>query len=814
MKKQTFTRIGFSKPTTTQHSMLTGFLRLFLLGVFVISGLLAQAQNTTVTGGNCTGCDASMTVKFVGCNCVEISACKKLSNVVIRTADGVEKKYDGLSSKTGNFCSTNGSPIVKVWVKAGCFQSGDGPGYGRKFDNPNSCGTSCADNDNDDVCNDDDCQPDNAAYPATPGTPCNDNDPNTDYDVVTPDGCGCQGVLPNPCAGLGGDTDNDGVCNAEDCQQNNPNFPAVPGTPCNDNNPNTINDVVLPGGCACAGTLQPPPTTVTGGTCQGCDASMTVKFISCYCVEVSACKDLSNVVIRTENGVNKKYDGLSGKTATFCSTNGTPIVTVWVKAGCFQSGDGPGYGRRFNSPLNCGVPCTDQGGDTDGDGYCDNQDCRPDDPAFPTTPGILCDDNDPNTTDDKVTADGCGCEGTSTVVCDNIDLGGTIGFGPNCNAAVQYCPTTENAPIIGNCASPIGGTGPLEVVWLKSTTSCTYPTTTAAEIGAGLDPHWRMIPGASDLSYNPGNITESTCFLRCVRRAGCAVFVESNIVSLGISPNCGGGDVPDCSNISISTGNGAIIVGGTDKAPITAIQVFNSSWVGVFTCNDNCEEPTATIPVAAGTYFVKVNYFTDKYKLVCEENRMVTVVNALEGSLGESFQFAAIKHEEHTELIWSHNGGDQIVEYVLEKSVNGVDFEPILIQGNEGGNRSVRHEGYDLEPASGDNFYRVKMVGVNGTALYSDVKVVNFPVLLDYALFPNPANGFVKVNLESFIGYEDVSIALFNSFGIEMKRIQIDEVFGKSYQIDIRDLHEGQYIVWVNVPGKRPVAKKLVVGRF
>lgn len=682
MKKQTITRIGFSKPTTTQHSMLTGFLRLFLLGVFVFSGLLAQAQTTTVTGGNCTGCDASMTVKFVGCNCVEISACKKLSNVVIRTADGVEKKYDGLSSKTGNFCSTNGSPIVKVWVKAGCFQSGDGPGYGRKFDNPNSCA-----------------------------------------------------VPPPPCTN-----------------------PVAPGTYCDDNNPNTINDVVQIDGCTCSGTATPPPppppTVVTGGECNGCDASMTVKFVSCYCVEVSACKDLSNVVIRTENGVEKKYDGLSGKTANFCSTNGSPIVTVWIKAGCFQSGDGPGYGRRFNSPLNCGAPC------------------------------------------------------------DNIKLGGTIGFGPSCNAAVQYCPTTENAPIIGNCASPIGGTGPLEVVWLKSTTSCTYPTTTAAEIGAGLDPHWRMIPGASDLSYNPGNITEPTCFLRCVRRAGCAVFVESNIVSLGISPNCGGGDVPDCSNITISTGNGAIIVGGTDKAPITAIQVFNSSWVGVFTCNDNCEEPTATIPVAAGTYFVKVNYFTDKYKLVCEENRMVTVVNALEGSLGESFQFAAIKHEEHTELIWSHNGGDQVVEYVLEKSVNGVDFEPILIQGNEGGNRSVRHEGYDLEPASGDNFYRVKMVGVNGTALYSDVKVVNFPVLLDYALFPNPANGFVKVNLESFIGYEDVSITLFNSFGIEMKRIQIDEVFGKSYQIDIRDLHEGQYIVWVNVPDKRPVAKKLVVGRF
>ncbi len=744
----------------TQAALSTGILRLFLLGVFVTSGLLTQAQTTTVTGGNCTGCDASMTVKFIGCNCVEISACKDLSNVVIRTANGVEKKYDGLSKKTANFCSTNGTPIVKVWVKAGCFKSGDGPGYGRKFDNPNSCTA--------------------------------------------------------PCANQGGDTDNDGVCNDDDCQPNNPDFPATPGTPCNDGNPNTTNDVVQPGGCACAGTpvSPPPPPPTTGGQCVGCDASMTVDFLDCNCVKVSACKDLSNVVIRTESGPDKKFDGLSGKTGTFCSTNGSPIVSVWVKAGCFQSGDGPGYGRKFNNTLNCNGPCVGQGGDSDGDGVCDKQDCKPNDPNLPALPGTPCNDGDPNTIDDKISADGCGCAGTPVGICENVAYGGTIGFGPNCNGAVQYCPTTEQAPIIGNCASPIGGTGPLEVVWLKSTTSCSYPTTTAAEIGAGLDPHWVMIPGASDLTYNPGNITKATCFLRCVRRAGCAVFVESNIVSLGLSPNCGGGNVPDCSNIGISTSIGTIIVSGLDKAPVTSVQVFNSSWESAFNCFNDCPKPSATIPVPAGTYYVKVNYFTEGYKLVCEDNRTVNVVSALQGLLDESFQFAAIKHEEHTELIWSHNGGDRFVEYILEKSVDGNVFEPIVSKSAEGGNRTANYEGYDLEPASGDNFYRVKLMDVSGAALYSEVKVVNFPIVNDYTLFPNPANGFVKVDLEKVVGYEDLSITLFNSLGLEVKRFQINEVYSKYYQMDIRDLHEGHYIVWVNVPGKRPVAKKLMVGRL
>ncbi|MBK8567869.1 MAG: hypothetical protein IPN76_32245 [Saprospiraceae bacterium] len=79
-------------------------------------------------------------------------------------------------------------------------------------------------------------------------------------------------------------------------------------------------------------------------------------------------------------------------------------------------------------------------------------------------------------------------------VCSNVTNGGVIGFGSNCAGAFQYCPTSGNAPPIGNCTSPTGGSGSLEIVWLKSTTSCLPPTTTAEQIMAGLDPHWVHIP--------------------------------------------------------------------------------------------------------------------------------------------------------------------------------------------------------------------------------------------------------------------------------------------------------------------------------
>lgn len=92
-------------------------------------------------------------------------------------------------------------------------------------------------------------------------------------------------------------------------------------------------------------------TTVTGGECRKCDSEVTVDFQDCYCVEISSCKDLSNVVIEYTDGSRVKYDNLTGKDGKWCSPDQREIATVWVKSGCYKSGDGPGYGRRFDGPC-------------------------------------------------------------------------------------------------------------------------------------------------------------------------------------------------------------------------------------------------------------------------------------------------------------------------------------------------------------------------------------------------------------------------------------------------------------------------------
>ena len=71
----------------------------------------------------------------------------------------------------------------------------------------------------------------------------------------------------------------------------------------------------------------------------------------CGSITVYSCKDLSNVVLEFENGERQRFEGLQGQVGTFSGSAGGRIVGVWVKAGSNGSGDGPGYGERFDVPM-------------------------------------------------------------------------------------------------------------------------------------------------------------------------------------------------------------------------------------------------------------------------------------------------------------------------------------------------------------------------------------------------------------------------------------------------------------------------------
>ncbi len=101
--------------------------------------------------------------------------------------------------------------------------------------------------------------------------------------------------------------------------------------------------------------------------------------------------------------------------------------------------------------------------------------------------------------------------------------GGTIG-------ADQTISSGGDPVALTSVTFPSGGSGALEYLWLTST------TIPCPAIGS---PDWQSIANSNSATYDPGPLTQSTCFMRCSRRAGCTDYDgESNSVTITVSSGC------------------------------------------------------------------------------------------------------------------------------------------------------------------------------------------------------------------------------------------------------------------------------------
>ena len=118
---------------------------------------------------------------------------------------------------------------------------------------------------------------------------------------------------------------------------------------------------------------------------------------------------------------------------------------------------------------------------------------------------------------------------------------GVIGFGDSTSIDV---PTGCDAPEITVTVEEQGSCGYVEYMWLVSTeTDINGNPIIPTNFNIGTV--WQMIPDAFDPTYDPGELFETTFFVRCARNFACCDFGESNIVTVAIDDTASCPDVSD-----------------------------------------------------------------------------------------------------------------------------------------------------------------------------------------------------------------------------------------------------------------------------
>jgi len=87
------------------------------------------------------------------------------------------------------------------------------------------------------------------------------------------------------------DADGDGLCDSEDCNDNDPNFPMVVGRECDDGNANTVRDRIQPDGCTCRGDAADDTADCSTININGDNNQLTISNLDAPRINVFIYKD-------------------------------------------------------------------------------------------------------------------------------------------------------------------------------------------------------------------------------------------------------------------------------------------------------------------------------------------------------------------------------------------------------------------------------------------------------------------------------------------------------------------------------------------
>jgi hypothetical protein len=166
------------------------------------------------------------------------------------------------------------------------------------------------------------------------------------------------------------------------------------------------------------------------------------------------------------------------------------------------------------------------------------------------------------------------------------------------------------------------------------------------------------------------------------------------------------------------------------------------------------------------------------------------------------------------ELQWLTNTEYKNREFVIERSADGVHFEPLFeVQAKGRGVDVTSYRELDARPLEGTNYYRVKVIFEDGTSLLSESIIVNFWLNSQaLTLFPNPVRHEVSMFWEGYAGKRG-TVRILNSLGQPVIERSYDVLPADPVQVELGNLPDGMYWFWLKVDGVRERQARFMVAK-
>ena len=124
-------------------------------------------------------------------------------------------------------------------------------------------------------------------------------------------------------------------------------------------------------------------------------------------------------------------------------------------------------------------------------------------------------------------------------------------------------------------------------------------------------------------------------------------------------------------------------------------------------------------------------------------------------------------------LNWTTSSEKNSLKFEVEKSTDAINFEYIGERTAAGNSNSPRNYTLDdIHPVLGNNYYRLKMIDIDGQFKYSEIVVIKVTELNEFSegivsVYPNPTNDKVNIVYQS-TEQQKLNLLLFNAIGQNM----------------------------------------------
>lgn len=163
------------------------------------------------------------------------------------------------------------------------------------------------------------------------------------------------------------------------------------------------------------------------------------------------------------------------------------------------------------------------------------------------------------------------------------------------------------------------------------------------------------------------------------------------------------------------------------------------------------------------------------------------------------------------DITWSTQQEINSASFVIERSTDGAQWQAIGSVAAKGNSSVVSAYAYtDQSPLSSVNYYRLRMVDLDGSYTYSAVKLARSSVVKGISFFPNPATNYVNVSL-SEAAASNTSIQLLTLSGQVLVDQKVSAGSNGIVTIPVQQYTRGMYVLRVaSADGAQQTTKLMI----